>query len=392
MHFLIQTKPFKDETLESYLVRLTRDNSFTDYRELADIIWQSLVEKDFELEGAFSLDLKRANLYHASKSSRFRTRAFKLVAQWSALKSLELIRISWLRSNIQYGHLTALIRDQFLLPRVLLRENNVPICSECLKEECYIPYYWHLKPYMACHKHKVRLFSQCVHCSELIDYRRSERFSQCSCGAELKSTVPAKKADIAISKALCSSDAQHLVGELTWFAYQYNHDIEQNNFNEAFLAYFNDWPDNFLSELADKVSSGREKQLRPFNHTKFESIFGEVVKLSRVASPNVLRTNIVVDSLLCFLSDLVEKNPKQKHPNIADLLLNSLEAATLLGTTLEQVFRLYQEGSLTCSEKLKKNEHLKPERCVFHLRQVIEIAQSQGRYFGYLKNQPITPW
>ncbi|GAP75819.1 hypothetical protein W04_2358 [Pseudoalteromonas sp. SW0106-04] len=392
MHFIVQTKPFKDETLESYLLRLTRDNAYADYHELADIIWQSLVECDHELEGAFPLDLKTANLYHASQSSRFRVRAFKLVAQWAALAPLELIRLSWLRSNTQFGHLTALIRDQLLIPRMLLRENYVPICSECLKEESYFPYYWHLKPYKACHKHKVQLQSHCAECGELIDYRASEQFSQCSCGAKLKTMAPASEADIAVSEGLSGADAHHWVGKLAWFAYQYGHDQEHASFNEAFISYFKHWPDNFFAELDEKVFRAREKQLRPFNHTKFDSVFGDVIKVGKVAAPNVLRSNFVVDSLLSYFSDLVEKNPKQKHPNIADLLLNSLDFATLLGTTLEQVFRLYQEGQLTCCERLNKNERLQPDRCVFYLRQVVELAQSQGRYVGDFKNQLITPW
>ncbi|TMO85505.1 TniQ family protein [Pseudoalteromonas ruthenica] len=392
MHFLVQTKPFRDETLESYLLRLTRDNAYTDYHELADIIWQRLVECDHELEGAFPLELKTANLYHASQSSCFRVRAFKLVAQWAALEPLELIRLSWLRSNTQFGHLSALIRDQLLIPRTLLRESHIPVCLSCLKEEGYIPYYWHLKPYKACHKHKMQLQSHCAECGELIDYRASERFSQCNCGAKLKTTAPASEADIAVSEGLSGADAHDLVGKLTWFAYQYGQDQEHASFNEAFIAYFKYWPDNFFAELDEKASRAREKQLRPFNHTKFDSVFGDVIKVSKVAGPNVLRTNIIVDSLLEFFSDLVEKNPKQKHPNIADLLVNSSDAATLIGTTLEQVFRLYQEGQLTCCERLNKNERLQPDRCVFYLRQVVELAQSQGRYVGDFKNQLITPW
>ena len=330
--------------------------------------------------------------YHASQSSRFRVRAFKLVAQWASLEPLELIRLSWLRSNTQFGHLSALIRDQLLIPRALLRESHIPVCLSCLKEEGYIPYYWHLKPYKACHKHKVQLQSHCAECDELIDYRTSERFSQCSCGAQLKTMAPASEADIAVSEGLSGADAHHWVGKLAWFAYQYGHDQEYASFNEAFISYFKHWPDNFFSELDEKVFRAREKQLRPFNHTKFDSVFGDVIKVSKVAAPNVLRSNFIVDSLLSYFSDLVEKNPKQKHPNIADLLLNSLDVATLLGTTLEQVFRLYQEGQLTCSERLNSRERLQPDRCVFFLRQVVELSQSHGRYPSDFKNQLITPW
>ncbi|WP_257473680.1 TniQ family protein [Pseudoalteromonas lipolytica] len=40
MHFLVQTKPYPDEALESYLPRLARENSYDGYSELADILWQ----------------------------------------------------------------------------------------------------------------------------------------------------------------------------------------------------------------------------------------------------------------------------------------------------------------------------------------------------------------
>ena len=80
MHFLVQTKPYPDEALESYLLRLASDNSYNGYSELADILWQWLAEQDHDLEGALPLELSKVDVYHARQASSFRIRALKLVA------------------------------------------------------------------------------------------------------------------------------------------------------------------------------------------------------------------------------------------------------------------------------------------------------------------------
>ena len=84
-------------------------------------------------------------------------------------------------------------------------------------------------------------------------------------------------------------------------------------------------------------------------------------------------------ALMDYLTVLVEKNPKSKKPNLADMLVSVSEASILLGTSHEQIYRLYQDGVLSSAFRLKMNRRIDPMTGVFFLRQVIEYKTSFGR-------------
>lgn len=83
-----------------------------------------------------------------------------------------------------------------------------------------------------------------------------------------------------------------------------------------------------------------------------------------------------------YLYKLVTSHPKSNKPNIADTLVSVAEAAVLLATSHEQVYRLYQEGILTAAFRPKLHMRIEPHIGVFYLRQVIEYKASYG-----LRNQ-----
>ena len=88
--------------------------------------------------------------------------------------------------------------------------------------------------------------------------------------------------------------------------------------------------------------------------------------------------HFIYRALLDYLVTLVESNPKTKKPNTADLLVSVLEAATLLGTSVEQVYRLYQDGILQTAFRHKMNQRINPYKGVFFLRHAIEYKTSFG--------------
>jgi hypothetical protein len=79
-----------------------------------------------------------------------------------------------------------------------------------------------------------------------------------------------------------------------------------------------------------------------------------------------------------YLVILVGKNPKSKKPNVADLLVSVSEVAIILGTSYEQVYRLYQDGVLQSALRYKMKRRIDPYVGVFFLRQVIEYKASFG--------------
>ncbi|MDC9515468.1 TniQ family protein [Pseudoalteromonas sp. CST5] len=391
MHFLVQTKPYPDEALESYLLRLARDNSYNGYSELADILWQWLVEQDHELEGALPLELSKVDVYHARQASSFRIRALKLVAQLADVNAGDILALAWRRSNFKFGNLAAVSRNELTIPLELLRTDIIPVCIECLSESSRIPFYWHLKPYKACHKHKTQLTTHCKECYDSIDYRASEAFLECVCGCKLTNSEQLSDADFKIAFALASSNSHKIVGLISWFAKVKQLDVSDADFNRAFVDYFSTWPDGLTAELDLLTNNARLKQLNPFNKTKFNSVYGNVICDAQIAATSN-RKNKVIDEIINYFVELVDSNPKAKHPNIADLLLCTFDAAVLLNTTTEQVYRFHQEGFLNCAYPQKKHEQLRADSHVFYLRQVIELQQAFAAEKPQTKKQFIAPW
>ena len=391
MHFLVQTKPYPDEALESYLLRLARDNSYDGYSELADILWQWLAEQDHELEGALPLELSKVAAYHARQASSFRIRALKLVAQLADVNAGDILALAWRRSNFKFGNLAAVSRNELAIPLELLRTDNIPVCIKCLSESSHIPFYWHLKPYKACHKHKSQLITRCKECHDLIDYRASEAFLECVCGCKITNSEQLNDADFKIAIALASSNSQKIVGLISWFAKVKQLDVSDADFNCAFVDYFSTWPESLTTELDLLTNNARLKQLNPFNKTKLSSVYGDLIRDGQIAA-TCNRKNKVIDEIISYFVELVDSNPKAKHPNIGDLLLCTFDAAVLLNTTTEQVYRLHQEAFLNCAYPQKKHEQLRADSHVFYLRQVIELQQAFAAEKPQTKKQFIAPW
>lgn len=329
MHFLVQTKPYPDEAIESYLLKLARDNSYYGYSELADILWQWLAEQDHDLEGALPLELSKVDVYHARQASSFRIRALKLVAQLADVNAGDILALAWRRSNFKFGNLGAVSRNELTIPLELLRTDNIPVCIECLSESSYIPFNWHFKPYKACHKHKSQLTTDCEGCHSSIDYRASEAFLECCCGCKLTSSEQLNDADFKIAIALAGNNSQKIVGLISWFAKIKQFDVTDADFNRTFVDYFSTWPDGFNAELDLLTNNARLKQLNPFNKTKFNSVYGNMIRDGQIAATSN-RKNKVIDEIINYFVELVDSNPKAKHPNIADLLLCTFDAAVVV--------------------------------------------------------------
>ncbi|TMO72019.1 TniQ family protein [Pseudoalteromonas aurantia] len=392
MQLLSQTTPYPDETIESYLLRLSQDNGYLGFADMADIFWDWLVTQDHELEGAFPNELQSVDVYKASQSSNFRVRALRLVAQLAGVEASELLNLCWLRSNTQFGAITAVSRGGLLVPRQLLRKSSVPVCTECLKQEAYIPYLWHLRAYKACHKHSQQLTRICEQCDAEVDYRVSEAFLECECGTAIKPGPKASQADLKLASALTSNANAKLVRLMAWFSQWKSISYDDDEFSELFVSYFSNWPSGFEGELSNTAELAKVKQLRPFNHTPFNDVFGSLLKDSKLGCAGSQGYNTVQLAIITFLTKLVEQNPKKKHPNLGDLLLSMLDVAVILGTSTEQVFRLYEEGFLATAQPPKKNAFLKPSDNVFYPRQVIELHQSFAPNIPNNQQQFVPPW
>ena len=108
--FSPKVRAFSDESLESYLLRVVDENFFDSYEQLSLAIREELHELDFDAHGAFPIDLKRLNVYHAKHNSHFRMRALGLLETLLDLPRFELQKLALLKSDTKFNASVAYFR------------------------------------------------------------------------------------------------------------------------------------------------------------------------------------------------------------------------------------------------------------------------------------------
>lgn len=214
--FSPKVRAFSDESLESYVLRVVAENFFDSYQQLSLAIREELHELDFEAHGAFPIELKRLNVYHAQHNSHFRMRALGLLESLLDLPNYELQKLALLRSNRRFlGSLSAVHRNGVDIPLSFIRYGgedgveSVPICPQCLQDEPYIRQAWHIRPVEACAKHECELLHHCPECDTPINYIENESITYCTCGFEFAtaSSVKAKSHACVLPRSLFEGDA-----------------------------------------------------------------------------------------------------------------------------------------------------------------------------------------
>lgn len=403
MFLITPDKQYPDESLESFLIRLCECNGFESFQLLSGALWEWLIDNDHQAAGALPRQLSQINLYHAKHSSGFRLRAFQLLDSLFDSDARPLMQHALLRSAVTFSpRLTSVFRDGIHIPLCFIRSSYTAVCPACLAESPYIRQYWHLKPYQACHHHGVCMLFHCPSCQAILDYQKTEQLTHCECGFDLRdaSTITASPEHIAISQLVVEGENKNALsitswlGTLLWFSRFKQKHVAQNAFGESefeqAVQYFASWPQNFELELESVVSQAEMKLVKGFNHTRFSDVFGELLVSSRKLPSSDTRQNVVLKAVIDFLQLLVRVNPKTKEANIADLKLTVMETAALLTTSREQVYRLYEEGYLQSSTRLKLHSKLSPNDAVFFLRHVMELRWS-GMASDYSSNDVYLP-
>lgn len=398
MAFLFSPKvrAFSDESLESYLLRVISENFFDSYEELSLAIREELHELDFDAHGAFPIDLKRLNIYHAKHNSHFRMRALGLLEALLDLPIFELQKLALLKSDKKFNSSIALHRDGVDIPLKFVRYDSgdgitsIPVCPQCLAEEGYIKQSWHIKWVNCCIKHKCLLIHNCPECDLPINYIENESITHCDCGFELScaSAQPAEVNDVKLltnlmldqssikNSLFINTSIYERFSALLWYQSRYS---TQDDFClNTVVTFFKKWPESFYHEL-DEISENAEmKLINLFNKTDFGYIFKDLILSVPHSRCSDGENHFIRKVLMNYLTVLVEKNPKSKKPNVADMLVSVSEVSILLGTSHEQIYRLYQDGVLSSAFRLKMNRRIDPMTGVFFLRQIIEYKTSFG--------------
>ncbi|MEL6113845.1 TniQ family protein [Photobacterium sp. SP02] len=405
MFLITPDNQYADESLESFLIRVCECNGYESFQLLSGVLWAWLVENDHQAAGALPRKLSQINLYHAKHSSGFRVRAMQLLDSLFEGDIKPFMGHAVLHSSVTFSPgLAAVFRDGLHIPRCFLREQCIPVCSQCLAEQSFIRQFWHIIPYQACHIHGVKMLYQCPECQQPLNYQEAEQISVCACGCELSkvATKPASGDLVAISKLVVSGDQEgnrdssisHWLGALLWFSRRYKSLPKRDFMDETMLSeavdFFSRWPVAMIEELDQIVQGVALKLTQNYNHTKFSDVFGDLLTSARKLPSSDLHRNFVLKTIVDYLEQLVRSNPKKGEANIADLQLSILEASALLSSSTEQVYRLYEEGYLQCSKRLKLHSKLSPDDAVFYLRQIIEL-RSAGIASDYSANTVYLP-
>lgn len=397
MAFLFTPKKaaFEDETLESYMLRIAKENFFDSYEQLSLAIREALLELDHEAHGAFPIELKLLNIYHAKQNSHFRVRALALVESLLNIPKFTLLKLSYLKSNTLFlNSYSSVYRNGVDIPLLFLRQKEqrfgIPICPHCLQENQYIRYFWGIKPYTVCAIHNVKLIKNCPDCNQLINYIENQSIGNCSCGYDLSkapTSIPSseeyklaifmmEQKQVPNAVLFNNKPLSHYFASLIWFQHRYQV-FDSFNYMDL-LNYFNSWPDSFHGELHKISSSAETLLIIPFNQTSFHFIFGDLILRAEAINTYDHKKHFIHEALIDYLCQLVNNHQKSTKPNIADILLSVTETAIILSTSNEQVYRLFEHGILQAAFNLKIQKRINANEGIFFLRQVIEFYQSYG--------------
>ncbi len=409
MQLLIRPETYSDEALESYLLRLASANFFESYCLFSGAIRQWLWVNDSDAAGAFPLKLSQANIYHAKQSSSLRIRALKLVEALTDQTKLPLLNQAIFNSSDVYlNSFSAVTRDGVYIPRCFLRKSSIPVCPLCLQDAAYIRQQWHYSTYTVCVEHQCELINTCPKCTSNINYLEFEQLEHCSCGFEFKNAEVEKASDrhIKLSNVVAGNDslivsvpntepsASICNSALLWYylkdgsKLKADHTVEFSGFNGV-IEYFSNWPINFDNELELMAEQAEQRLIKEFNKTAFNHVFGDILSVAKFPAVDASTPSFMFERVLDFLTELVDANPSSKTANVADLLLTVSDVATILSTSHEQVYRLYQEGYLALQYRPKLHTKLNSKIAAFNLRQVLEFRESvkqsnQGNKRTYL--------
>lgn len=377
MRYLVRPKPKSDESLESFMLRVARGNGYSDFSTFIQSAKSSVI--DFSagrFESFLPEDIASANLHHSQISSRRRIDMLRQFAELAGCTLSDLLDICLARGAVTFSkRRVSLYRQGVNIPLDELRPlHEVPVCPSCINENGYGRQLWHFRSYTACHQHGISLINHC-RCGESLNMVEQEFSGSChSCGASLLEQIEnASDPELKLSAWLSGETTEHLPsvaqshrwGLVHWF----RHYVATDNCKaeNSFLNYFKAWPDTLFEKLKSDFTKAIELAVSPANEMTFQDVFSDLLIVSCRLPGSALADNIVLRSIVKFLSDEVI----DKGSVLGDLAINSIGAAILLNTTTGQIASLYDQGILQTKHQLKSSQIAAVTSPVFRLSDVL---------------------
>ncbi|PWI34228.1 hypothetical protein DI392_03680 [Vibrio albus] len=381
---------YPDESLESFLLRLSKYQGYERFAHFAEDIWQNTLLQHEAIPGAFPFELSRVNIYKAQTTSQMRVRVLIDLEKLLGLTNFGVLRLALAHSKASFSpEYKAVHRFGVDYPQAFLRKRFTPVCPQCLEESPYIRQLWQFIPYQACHKHHCKLVHQCPECGNRLEYQHSEFIEHCDCGFRLARCLAetANDASLTVAQWLAGEELdksgifnQPLTqssqfGFLLWYVNRYG-DVDNISF-EDFVRCCEAWPQRLNEDLDAIVAKADMLRIQPWHKTYFSEVFAGLLKECRHLPSREVGKNPVLQSVVQYFIELVAKYPRAKAANIAEMLLSPLEASALLSCSTDEILRLYQFGQLKAHLTPKLHGKIENHQSVFTLRSIIELKLSR---------------
>ena len=376
---------YRDESLESFLLRLSQEYGYERFSQFAEDTWHQTLDESEGMSGAFPLELNRVNIYHAQTTSQMRVRVLIYLENQLKLSNLGVLRLALTHSKSHFSpDFKAVHRLGVDYPYAFLRKRFTPVCPSCLSEDPYIRQHWHLITNQACEKHGCNLIHRCPECDVLLEYQTTENIIQCECGFHLLEVLPepASESSLLVARWLTGEnlDAFGLMrkamtiseryGFLLWYVNRYG-SLEDFSLDE-FVKYCATWTKRLHEDLDMLAKKAELVRIKHWKQMFFSEVFGTLLKECRYLPSRQLNQNIVLAELLRYFNRLVADHPSSVKGNIADILLSPLEASTLLSCTTDEIYRLYEYGEIKIAVRPQMHVKIASHESVFTLRSVVE--------------------
>lgn len=396
MMLLQRPKPYPDESLESFFIRVANKNGYSDVNRFLVAVKRYLLDVEPKKFQTFPTDICRINPYSSNKHSISRTHALHQLSQLTFNEPVDLLGIALNRNQMQFSpSTTALIRGAEVIPRSLLRKGAIPCCPCCLGEHGYASYRWHFSGYEYCHEHDVKLIERCS-CGAIYDYRYAGLSGVCTeCGENISASQENHEPKATrIASWLAGDDVKPLPdvplsyrwGFMHWWS-QISSSCKTRN-NGEFLAFWEHWPNSFHKLIGKEIDFNFEYCVLSKNDLRVKDILGKTLFSSIQLPDRNFRSNIILKEMFQY----IETHLWDDNGKLANLRMNMLEICVLLNCSREQVTSMIEQGLLTPNRQLGKRDILIVTEYTFYLGDVYCLWLSEFQSDEFNRSFYLSRW
>ena len=398
--FLSRPKIHTNESLESYIIRLSIANNMS---------VQSIINFIFSHEHrsgkitAKAPTLTELNIFHARGSIEIRSEAIDRLGSMTGHDAKIFSNLIVKKSSKKHSKdISHLAYKELEIPKILFRKKFIPVCPYCLNESKYIRLSWHISLVLFCEKHNIHLLQFCPNCKVRLSYINNQDISLCPCGYDLIKYHQQKLSsnnydnflanlELLVTRSFISGVPESIKGffeivedlnsvfiAFIFYFYFFEKKLPLPDFFSTedcldFYHFASDWPYMYEKHLSLLTKNGFRCLIRPSRRTAFQKIFGNLLN-----DLSGCEGSIIPKETYAFLDRMVRSMPSKN--SVANLLLTKKEASIILGVCMEEIAKLTSKGKLSVKQK-----QLKSYIPIYRLEEILKLRHSQYKD----KNQPV---